>query len=150
MRFSSANGENPHRLYRPFDRCDTRRRCDLPQVPYIQEHMEMDIESCISKPTVCNPTDLRIAYRQAIGSFIWPHRSRPDIGYPAATLSKSTVAECRSPYDARGIWRGYSKIAKFSRRRHRKIHYARLDIATQWDVKMQKITECRIIFYSAA
>ena len=122
----------------------------LSQSPYIDELPKMDVESCISGATICNPTDLRSTFRQGIGALIWTHQTRPDIGFTITQLSTSSVSACKSPEGAREFCQRYNKVVKFMRNNQRKIHYTRLDKTLHGDAAVQQLMNYRIISFSDA
>ena len=70
---------------------DTVGTVILSREPYIRELPTMDIESRIAWAKVSNPADLRSTFRQSIGALLWVHKTRPDIGFTIAHLSKSSA-----------------------------------------------------------
>ena len=63
-----------------------------PHQHYVQELPTMNIEHCIGDNQITDASDLRSTFRQGLGSLIWAHQTRPDVGFTItqiATDSKS-------------------------------------------------------------
>ena len=67
---------------------------------------------------------LRTALRQALGSLIWLHQTRPDIGYDIARIATEAVAACTAPNLALQCVALCNKTVRFAQIYARKIAYA--------------------------
>lgn len=63
----------------------------------------MNIDHRMQEDTIENPKDMRITFRQAIGSLIWASRTRSDIGHRIALMATSSVGAWKSPPSVRDI-----------------------------------------------
>ena len=102
----------------------SERKIHLSQQHYADEMQHMNIDSYIDSTRVLQPALLKSTFKQGLGSLIWLHQTRPDIGFTITQIATQIVEACESPTKARILANLYNKIVKFVKNHQRKITYA--------------------------
>ena len=100
-------------------------KINLSQEHYINELQLMDINLYVDSTSIRNPALLKSTFKQGLGSLIWLHQTRPDIGFTITQIATQIVEACESATKARTLAALYNKIVKFAKNHPRKIVYAR-------------------------
>ena len=95
----------------------------LPRQPYVQESPTKNIDRRIRGNKIADLADLRIAFRQGLGSLIWPRQTRPEVGFTIDQIAEDRNAGLPPAVDAKEVCRKYSRIVKHMRNRHGGIRY---------------------------
>ena len=95
----------------------------LSQEHYVNEMQLMNIEDYVSATTIINPAMLKSTFKQGLGSLIWLHQTRPDIGFAITQIATQIVDACESASKAKTLVALYNKIVKFAKNHPRKIVY---------------------------
>ena len=93
----------------------------LSQEAYIRAVPVMNLGEFIS--CVIVEEKIRISPRQCLGSLIWAHQSRRDVGFAIARIATGRPQSFESPGKARNIAALYNKATKFVRNHPREINY---------------------------
>ena len=96
----------------------------LSQQHYAEEMQHMNIDSYVDSTRVIQPALLKSTFKQGLGSLIWLHQTRPDIGFTITQIATQIVEACESPTKAKALANLYNKIVKFVKNHQRKITYA--------------------------
>ena len=99
-------------------------RINLSQQHYAEELKLMEVDNYVDSTRITQPAVLKSTFKQALGSLIWLHQTRPDIGFTITQLATQIVEACESVTKARALAGIYNKIVKFVKNHPRKIVYA--------------------------
>ena len=122
----------------------------LSQQHYVQELPTKNIDHCIQGEQIADVADLRSTSRQGMGSLIWAHRTRPDVGFTITQIATGSKAALSSATAAREICRKYNRIIKFMRNHQRKIHYTRFDSSLKGTAAIRELPTWGIIAFTDA
>ena len=90
-------------------------RIHLSQQHYAEELKLMEIDKYTDSQRITQPALLRSTFKQALGSLIWLHRTRPDIGFTITQIATQIVEACESVTKAKTLAGIYNKIVKFAK-----------------------------------
>ena len=99
-------------------------RIHLSQQQYVDEMQQMNIDQYVDSTGVKQPAMLKSTFKQGLGSLIWLHQTRPDIGFTITQIATQIVEACESMTKAKALANLYNKIVKFVKNHQRKITYA--------------------------
>ena len=100
---------------------------------------------------IINAKHYRTAAKQALGSLIWIHQTRPDVGYNIAKMATDAVKSCTAGDLAMKLMSLYSKTVRYLRNHDRKIRYTHVitDGVTK-DMLWGNLLKAKIISFTDA
>ena len=124
----------------------------ISQTHYIDDMPKMNLSDCLSDHgQIIDVKQYRTAVKQALGSLIWIHQTRPDIGFNITKLATDAVKSCTSGDLARKLISLYNKTLRYLRNHGRKIRYKAANTGglTQEQLR-NRFTQAKIITFSDA
>ena len=110
----------------------------------------MDISCYMTHDRLGNANGLKSTFRQGLGSLIWIHQTRPDVGFLITKLATDMIRSCADLTKAKQ-WRNlYSKTVRFIRRHQIKIHYKHDPKSHETHQFSKLLTDYRIISFADA
>ena len=123
----------------------------LPQTQYAKELRKLNIDDYAMGNNIICGKKLRKTLRQALGSWIWLHQTRPDSGFDITKIATDAVAACTDSTLARNIANLYNKTIRFFATYERKIVYAQPpDDAADPSRKLHSFTQRRLVVFDDA
>ena len=95
----------------------------LSQETYAKDLPIMDITQYVTQKGLRNVSELKSTFRQGVGSLIWIHQTRPDVGFSIAKLATDLIQACEDAGKADKWCKAYNKAIRFIKRNGCKIHY---------------------------
>ena len=122
----------------------------LSQCAYINDLMQMDIKEYLSKDKIVAPQLLKSTFRQGLGTMIWIHQTRPDVGFIITQLATTLVESCMDASKARRWMQQYNKLVRFTQSHNRAIAYIPLNHNLPPREKVRAFMKRRIITFTDA
>ena len=84
---------------------------------YAEDLKTMEINNYTDSGRITQPALLKSTFKQALGSLIWLHQARPDIGFTFAQIATQILESFESATKAKALASLYNKIVKFVKNR---------------------------------
>ena len=122
----------------------------LSQSAYIRELIRMDIKEYLPNDKIVSPHLLKSTFRQGLGTMIWIHQTRPEVGFIITSLATTLVESCLDSPNARMWMQQYNKLVRFAQTNNREIAYIPLNRNSHHRGKVRLFTKRRIITFADA
>ena len=93
----------------------------LSQSAYIEDLIQMDIKEYLLNGKIAAPQLRKSTFRQGLGTMIWTHQTRPDVGFVITHLATTLVESCLDALESRRRMRQYNKLVRFAQSHNRGI-----------------------------
>ena len=111
----------------------------------------MNIAEYLQNKRVADPAGLRSTFKQGLGSPIWLHQTRPDIGFAITQNATQILEACESADKAIHLANLYNKIVKFAKNRHLEICCGRFPTSGQHTpVKPSELLNWKLLVFTDA
>ena len=122
----------------------------LSQNQYAADLPKIDVAEFLKNDSIIDAKLLRTALRQALGSLIWLHQTRPDIGYDITRLATDAALAVTDPALALQCINLYNKTVRFVQSYNRKIVYTAVPGTTSLNQRHRLLSQRRLIIFTDA
>ena len=123
----------------------------LSQETYARDLPVMDIAQYVNQKGLENVDELKSTIRQWLGSLIWIHQTRPDVGFLVAKLATDLIRACSGAEKKAKKWcQAYNKTIRFVKRNDCKILYWPGPKSPDQYSRNERIRSYRIISFTDA
>ena len=111
---------------------------------------KLEVADFLKNGIILDPKLLRTALRQALGSLIWLHQPRPDIGYDIARLATGAALDVADPAFASHRIILYKKTARFAQNYNQKIAYTSAPGTSSRNQRRRLLSQRSLIIFTDA